>query len=113
MPVAEPYDSNSSCALCRASGSLRPDIVWFGEMPYFMDEIEARLGSCGLFIAKSTSGVVYPAAGFVRQARYHGALCVEVNKEASDVAGYFDQHRTGPATVQVEQLVNELLTAGP
>lgn len=113
MPVAVPYDGNSTCALCSATGSLRPDIVWFGEMPYFMDEIEARLGSCSLFIAIGTSGVVYPAAGFVRQARYHGALCIEVNKEASDVAGYFDQHRTGPATVQVEQLVSELLAVQP
>ena len=113
MPVAEPYDGNTTCPLCSATGRLRPDIVWFGEMPYFMDEIEARLSSCSLFIAIGTSGVVYPAAGFVRQASYQGALCVEVNKETSDVAGYFDQHRTGPATVSVGQLVKELLTAMP
>ncbi len=109
MRVETAYDGESACPLCNTAGTLRPDIVWFGEMPYRMEEIDAKLASCGLFIAVGTSGVVYPAAGFVRAARHYGALCIEVNKEASDVAGYFDQHRTGPATAQVERLVGEIL----
>ena len=107
--VESAYDGDSYCPSCGAQGGLRPDIVWFGEMPYHMDEIDTRLASCGLFIAVGTSGVVYPAAGFVRMARQYGAFCVEVNKEASDVAGYFNEHRTGLATEEVDRLVNDIL----
>lgn len=107
--AAEDYDSESICPDCGASGSLRPDIVWFGEMPYHMAEIEARLADCELFVAIGTSGVVYPAAGFVQQALMQGALTVEVNKEVSEVTGLFHQQRKGPATVEVTALVEELL----
>lgn len=109
MPVTRDYDRSSTCPQCLASGNLRPDIVWFGEMPYHMDEIERRLSACDLFVAVGTSGVVYPAAGFVRQALAHGALTVEVNKQVSDVTGYFHQQRQGPATSEVFALVEELL----
>ena len=108
-PAVTDYDASSQCPRCRAGGKLRPDIVWFGEMPYHMDEIEACLADCDLFIAVGTSGVVYPAAGFVRQASRHGATTVEVNKEVSEVTGYFDQQRQGPATLEVTALVEELL----
>lgn len=67
------FDKESSvdtvCENCKCSGHMRPDIVWFGEMPYFMEEIEQLLGSCSLFISIGTSGVVYPAAGFSQYAR--------------------------------------------
>ena len=111
MPAPGDYDAATECPACKRSGGLRPDVVWFGEMPYFMDEIEARLVDCDLFIAIGTSGVVYPAAGFVRQARMHGALTVEVNKEVSEVTDMFHQQRQGPATAEVARLVDELLAA--
>ena len=109
MPAPGDYDGATQCPACKRSGGLRPDVVWFGEMPYFMDEIEARLMDCDLFIAVGTSGVVYPAAGFVRQARMHGALTVEVNKEVSEVTDMFHQQRQGAATAEVARLVDELL----
>ena len=103
------FDESHECPACEQAGGLRPDVVWFGEMPYFMGEIEAQLAGCSLFIAIGTSGVVYPAAGFVREARRAGAIAVEVNKERSDVAGYFHEHRTGLAGIEVPALVDELL----
>jgi len=109
MPALPTFDQNTQCPHCGLIGSLRPDIVFFGEMPYHMPDIEALLSGCSLFVAIGTSGAVYPAAGFVRTARQSGAICVEVNKEASDVAGYFHHHYTGPATQQVDKLVQEIL----
>ena len=89
--------------------ALRPDIVWFGEIPYYMDEIAQHIANCDLFIAIGTSGVVYPAAGFVREALLADAMTVEVNRELSEVTGYFHQQRQGAATVEVAALVRELL----
>ena len=109
MAATSDFDNSTVCPDCTRVGHLRPDIVWFGEMPYHMDDIYAALANCDLFIAVGTSGVVYPAAGFVQQARQAGALCIEVNKEVSDVAGHFQQHRTGQATQQLKTLVDELL----
>ena len=103
------YDGDSDCSACGKRGALRPDVVWFGEMPYHMEEIELRLMDCDLFVAVGTSGLVYPAAGFVQRALAHGALTVEVNKEVSDVTGFFHQQRKGPATREVAALVEELL----
>lgn len=109
MPMQSDYDGQSACPACGQLGGLRPDVVWFGEMPYHMNDIDRKLRACDLFIAIGTSGVVYPAAGFVREATHAGALAIEVNKEASDVAGYFHAHRVGPATEQVPLLVDTLL----
>jgi NAD-dependent deacetylase len=109
MQAPEAFDALSACPACGGVGSLRPDVVWFGEIPYFMDEIALRLGNCDLFIAIGTSGLVYPAAGFVQRARQRGATTVEVNIEPSEVAGLFDYQRQGPATVAVTALVAELL----
>ncbi|MEP1471697.1 MAG: NAD-dependent deacylase [Halieaceae bacterium] len=109
--ITSRLDSNSLCELCGSRGSVRPDIVWFGEMPYFMEEIDARIASCGLFIAMGTSGTVYPAAGFVRHARDAGALCLELNKEAGQSASLFDECRPGLATDLAEGLVAQLLTS--
>ena len=103
------FDVETACTACGTVGSLRPDIVFFGEMPYHMDRIETRLSSCSLFLAIGTSGAVYPAAGFVRHAAMAGATCVELSKEPSDVAGQFHHHLTGPATETVVELVEQLL----
>jgi len=109
MQAPEAFDARSACPACGSVGSLRPDVVWFGEIPYFMDEIALQLGNCDLFIAIGTSGLVYPAAGFVQRARQRGATTVEVNIEPSEVAGLFDHQRQGLATLAVTALVAELL----
>ena len=93
-------------------GSLRPDIVWFGEMPYRMDEVWDALGRCGLFVAVGTSGQVYPAAGFVEEARAAGARTVELNLEPSAVSRAFDERRYGPASEIVPTFVGEVLRGG-
>ena len=110
-PWQRDCDQYTLCPGCKSSGRVRPDIVWFGEMPYCTDEIDRRLIQCDLFVAIGTSGVVYPAAGFVREARRGGAITVEINREPSEVANEFHQQRLGPATREVSALVEELLTA--
>ena len=99
-------DDASRCADC--GGGLRPHVVWFGEMPLRMDEIEAALCRCGLFAAIGTSGEVYPAAGFVRLAAHAGARTLEINLECGD-AGRFDESLSGPATTTVPRWVEGLL----
>ena len=79
-------------------GRMRPHIVWFGEMPLAMGRIERALARCDLFVSIGTSGAVYPAAGFVQQARAAGARTVEINLEPTDGAGLFDEGVYGPAT---------------
>jgi NAD-dependent deacetylase len=100
---------------CPACGraATRPDVVWFGEMPYRMEEIEAHLASCNLFVAIGTSGAVYPAAGFVAEARRAGARTLELNLEASEVAGLFHETRRGPASRLVPDWVDEVLGQPP
>ncbi len=100
---------DSFCPQCMKKGKLRPDIVWFGEMPYFMDEIFAALNRCDIFIAVGTSGHVYPAAGFVRTANARGARTIEVNLADTAASESFDERRTGPVTQVLPALVNELL----
>jgi NAD-dependent deacetylase len=99
----------SRCDCCGQAGTLRPDIVWFGEMPYHMDAIAAALGRCTLFLSVGTSGNVYPAAGFVSAARAAGAHAIELNLEPSQVRNAFHEHRYGPATRVVPEIVGELL----
>lgn len=101
----------ASCPGCSASGRVRPDIVWFGEMPYEMDAIEEALRSCDLFVSIGTSGAVYPAAGFVQTARYCGAKTLEMNLEPSLGSFLFDDSRAGKATELVPAFVKELLGA--
>ena len=84
------------CPDCGAP-ALRPDIVFFGEMPYGMDPIEAALAEADLFVSIGTSGAVYPAAGFVRSARALGAATLEINLEPSAGSDWFDESRFGPA----------------
>lgn len=80
--VFGPQSRTATCALC--GELMRPDVVWFGEMPYAMARIEAEVRACDIFLSVGTSGVVYPAAGLVRVARAAGAQCIEVNPEPSD-----------------------------
>ncbi len=90
--------SESTCTCCLRAGLLRPNIVWFGEIPMHMEEIEAALLSCDLFVSIGTSGQVYPAAGFVQLAKHAGATTVELNLERSDGYSQFDHGYYGPAT---------------
>ena len=90
-----------ACSHCRRAGGLRPHVVWFGEMPHFMDEIYDALAKADLFVAIGTSGSVYPAAGFVAEARANGIRTCELNLEPSDNAALFDDARYGPAGVVV------------
>jgi len=97
---------------CPAGGAraLRPDVDWYGEMPYRMDEIFAALREADLFVSIGTSGAVYPAAGFVRSARDMGVRTLELNLEPSQGSAWFDESRLGPATEVVPGWVEELLT---
>lgn len=98
----------TTCPACGAA-ALRPDIVFFGEMPYAMEGIEAALTACDLFVSIGTSGAVYPAAGFVRTARWNGARTIELNLDPSDGSVFFHDSRMGPASVLVPEWVDSLL----
>lgn len=100
---------------CPACGErmLRPDVVWFGEMPYELDRIEAAVIACDVFVSIGTSGAVYPAAGYVALAAAFGAWTVELNLEPSDALVPFDDARVGRAGELVPAWVEEILaTAG-
>jgi NAD-dependent protein deacetylase/lipoamidase len=104
----------SVCPNCQAVGELRPNIVWFGEMPQHMDEIYAALERCGLFLSIGTSGEVYPAAGFVLHVRRRAprARTVELNIEATGNQPLFHEHIYGPATQVVPRYVERVLANG-
>lgn len=104
-----PMGGNADCPSCDGRGQVRPDIVWFGEMPYEMDRIDEALQRCDLFVSIGTSGAVYPAAGFVQTARYCGARTLEINLEPSQGSLFFDERRYGPAGDLVPAWVEELL----
>ena len=89
--------------------ALRPDVVWFGEVPHGMGEIEEALGTAEVFASIGTSALVYPAAGFVRLARMFGARTLELNLVRSAAASVFDQVREGPASLLVPEWVDSLL----
>jgi len=97
------------CPSC-GMASLRPDIVWFGEMPYRMGEIFHAIAQADLFVSIGTSGAVYPAAGFVREARENGVATLELNLERSQGSHFFDETRLGPASELVPEWVAELLS---
>jgi NAD-dependent deacetylase len=96
------------CPVCRAP-TLRPDVVWFGEMPYQMGRIYQALESCDLFVSIGTSGAVYPAAGFVQEARANGARTLELNLEPSEGSHLFHETRLGPASVLAPEWVEQVL----
>jgi NAD-dependent deacetylase len=110
QPAPATLADGPACAVCGASGQLRPDIVWFGEMPYHMDRIERALAAADVFVSIGTSGAVYPAAGFVQTARHYGrAHTLEINLEASQGSGWFHEARQGLAGTLVPQWVAHLI----
>jgi NAD-dependent deacetylase len=100
------------CAACGQAGGLRPDVVWFGEMPYQMERIHAALAETDLFLSIGTSGNVYPASGFVAEARRFRAHTVELNLEPSEGATLFHEAHHGPASTVVPMYVERLLGGG-
>lgn len=98
-----------ACTICGVSGYLRPDVVWFGEMPYQMDVIHAALSSADLFVSIGTSGAVYPAAGLVREANGLGIKTLELNLEPSKRSHIFDEVRYGKASEIVPAWVDEII----
>lgn len=107
--IRDDLNVESACESCGVTGSLRPNIVWFGEMPFEMERIERSLQKCDLFISIGTSGAVYPAAGFVSVANSVGAETVILNLEESDNGFAFSRGQYGPATDVVPKFVEELL----
>ena len=101
MTINGDINKDDKCPICGAAGGLRPDIVWFGEMPMFLPRINAALEECDTFVSVGTSGNVYPAAGFVDTARSAGARCIELNMEQT--ANTFDESHQGKATNLVPQ----------
>jgi NAD-dependent deacetylase len=104
----EALPPESECPNCGML-ALRPDIVFFGEMPYEMERIEAAIADADLFVSIGTSGAVYPAAGFVQTARHYGAATLEMNLEPSGGSHWFEESRMGPAGTLVPAWVDELL----
>jgi NAD-dependent deacetylase len=103
-----PLSDAPPCPAC-GRAAMRPDIVWFGEMPYEMERIFAALASADLFVSIGTSGAVYPAAGFVQAAREAGAATLELNLDRSLGSRLFDETRLGPASVLVPDWVDAIL----
>lgn len=112
-PWDDDLNIDTPCPACGSTGAMRPDVVWFGEMPYYMDDIDRALVACDLFVSIGTSGNVYPAAGFVAQAKALGrAHTVELNLEPSEGASLFDEAIHGPATEVVPAFVERVLNGG-
>jgi NAD-dependent deacetylase len=110
-PWREDLSTELACPACTRVGRMRPHVVWFGEMPLEMDRIFAALAEAELFISIGTSGAVYPAAGFVAEARAAGAHTVELNLEPSEGARHFAEAKHGPASEIVPAYVRRLLEA--
>lgn len=106
----EDLDVDEHCPFCGIRGALRPNIVWFGEMPHYMDEIYTALEKADIFISIGTSGNVYPAAGFVQLA--WKARKIEVNVKDTEISSAFEEHLVGPASVEVAKLVKLILGSG-
>ena len=101
--------ASTPCPGCGGTAGNRPDVVWFGEMPYDMERILDALERCALFVSIGTSGAVYPAAGFVAEAARAGAATLELNLEPSEGSTLFDETRLGPASEIVPEWVDSLL----
>jgi NAD-dependent deacetylase len=109
FPWHGPMGEGANCPSCQVQGQVRPDIVWFGEMPYEMERIDRALQAADLFVSIGTSGAVYPAAGFVQTAKYCGAHCVEMNLEPSQGSIFFHESRMGKAAELVPEWVEAML----
>ncbi len=110
-PVTAELGVDAVCPSCHSIGTLRPDVVWFGEIPYEMDAIQEALFRCDLFISIGTSGAVYPANGFVMLAKETGAHTVELNLEPSEGDYLFTECIYGKASDVVPAYVNGLIGA--
>lgn len=110
MHIEGNMDVHTPCPSCTKTASMRPDIVWFGEMPYYMEEIETHLRKCSTFVAIGTSGTVYPAAGFVGIAKMSGARTIILNKEPIDNNNAFDEEYFGNASEIVPAWVEKELS---
>ncbi|MDR1529197.1 MAG: NAD-dependent protein deacylase [Burkholderiales bacterium] len=104
---ARDVEMGDHCAVCGAG--LRPHIVWFGEMPFYMDIITDALRQADLFVSIGTSGNIYPAAGFVAEAKTYGAATLEINLEPSGNRAFFDEGLYGRASEKVPEWVNGFL----
>jgi NAD-dependent deacetylase len=108
---AAPVTVTTACPVCGAVGHVRPHVVWFGEMPLRMEEIDDALATADLFVAIGTSGAVYPAAGYVALARRLRIPTLELNLDPADNADIFDNARYGLATEVAPRWVDEMLEA--
>jgi NAD-dependent deacetylase len=111
-PCAGDLLHGALCRACHHTRTLRPHVVWFGEMPFHLEEISAALSTAHLFVAIGTSGHVYPAAGFVRWASDAGARTLEINLDESASSEWFHESRRGPAGELVPGWVEEVLGSG-
>jgi NAD-dependent deacetylase len=109
LPWLQDLSLTTGCPVCHKAGYMRPDVVWFGEMPRELDRIHEALRHCDLFMSIGTSGMVYPAAGFVAEAASEGAHTVELNLDPSEGASLFAEAHYGPATEVVPAYVERLL----
>jgi NAD-dependent deacetylase len=106
----EEIDQSEEIPTCsKCGGNLRPDIVWFGEVPYFLYEIEDQLKSCDVFMIVGTSGMVYPAAGFVMTAKLFGAHTIAINLEKPDNFGFIDEFHQGKSGELVPPIVDDII----
>lgn len=103
------FDQNSRCTCCQPGNNIRPNIVWFGELPLHMPQISQALSQADLFISIGTSGNVYPAAGFVREANQMGVHTVELNLQASRGGNQFSESHLGQASKVVPEYISQLL----
>jgi len=104
-----PVERDTLCECCNLEGTLRPHIVWFEEMPLYLDDIYSAVEHCDLFVAIGTSGNVYPAAGLVQSANQVGANTLEINLERSNTANQFQDASYGKASDVVPKWVESLI----
>lgn len=106
----EDITAESGCTCCNREQTLRPHIVWFGEMPLEMERIYHHLAKADLFIAIGTSGNVYPAAGFVEMAKNSGARTIELNLEPTQGSNLFDESHQGRAAEIVPNYIQQIMS---
>lgn len=109
METWDNVNTRTICPHCQKSATMKPNIVFFGESLLCMHEVEHFLSDCDLFISVGTSGVVYPAAGFVQTAKYHGADTIEFNLENTSNNYMFDRHIFGKCGETLPEFTEELI----